>query len=334
MLPALPGTRGLFSVLQAALQHTERHRVCITSRIHALAQDFLALVESVYSRPTRLAELVPTAPSDVGACDACQQGMGGVWFDALDPTAAPIVWRQPSPPHVSASLVTFDNPTGTVSISDLELTGVVAHQDILAHTRDVTERTVCWVASDNRAAVAWATKGSATSLAARSHLLQLNALHQRTFRYLARHHYIPGPVNAMADDASRRWDLSDSELLTLFNTRYPQKTSWQLQTLKPATNAWLIGALPRRPAKLASLLNDSLQQRKPGICGRPSVPVWASAPTAIPTMTQSLFSNCSPTATVSAPLPPDVNLSDLARWKTPYERWVRRTPDWGPLTLG
>jgi hypothetical protein len=122
-------------------------------------------------------------------------------------------------------LVTSDNPSGSISISDLELTGIIAHQDVLATTRDVRERTI-WTASDNRAAVAWATKGSATSLAARSHLLRLNAMHQRAYRYVARQHYIPGPVNAMADDTSRRWDLTDDALLTHFNIHFPQTSSW------------------------------------------------------------------------------------------------------------
>ena len=92
-----------------------------------------------------------------------------------------------------------DNPTGTLSISDLELTGVLAHTDVLTQDYNVRKRTI-WLASDNRAAVAWATKGFATSLAARLHLLRLNAMHQRAHRYVARHHYIPGRVNAMADD--------------------------------------------------------------------------------------------------------------------------------------
>ena len=139
MSPALPGTRSLFSVLQAALQHTERQRVRITARIHELARDFLALVSSLHERPTRLPELVPTAPSDVGACDACQNGMGGVWFDAIDPTSAPIIWRQQFPDSVARSLVSFDNPNGTLSISDLELAAVIAHTDIVARLRDVRE---------------------------------------------------------------------------------------------------------------------------------------------------------------------------------------------------
>ena len=43
MSPALPGTRGLFSVLQAALQHTDRHRIRLTRRLQDLARDFLTL---------------------------------------------------------------------------------------------------------------------------------------------------------------------------------------------------------------------------------------------------------------------------------------------------
>lgn len=78
--PALSGTRGLFSVLQVALQHKELHRVRITPRIHDLANDFLTLMLSVHSRPTRLPELVHTHPLDIGVCDACQVGLGGVWF--------------------------------------------------------------------------------------------------------------------------------------------------------------------------------------------------------------------------------------------------------------
>ena len=331
MSPALPGTRGLFSVLQAALQHTERHRLRITQRIHDLANDFLLLVQSVYERPTRLAELVPTAPSDIGACDACQVGMGGVWFDALDDRTPPILWRQRFPVHVANDLVTSDNPLGSLSISDFELTGVIAHKAVLSHDRDVSERTM-WIASDNRAAVAWATKGSATSLAARSHLLRLNALHQRTHRYVARHHYIPGPVNAMADDASRRWDLSDASLLTHFNSHYPQIVSWELRTLPCAFNAALIGALFKKRATLASLLNDMPAPRPRGVCGRPSVPAWASMPIVHQAPTPSLFSNCSPSDIAPGPWPPDANRSDLARWRKPYERWARRTPDWGPLT--
>jgi hypothetical protein len=142
-----------------------------------------------------------------------------------------------SSPYIAGVLVTSENPTGTITLSDLELTT----------TQDVRERTI-WTASENRAAVSWATKGSATSLAARSHLLRLNALHQRAYGYVTRHHYIPGPANVMADDANRRWDLTDDDLLTHFNTRFPQTSSWKMRTLPSATAASLTGALSNKRA--------------------------------------------------------------------------------------
>ena len=201
MSPAIPGTRGLFSVLQDALSRGDRRRVRINRHVHATAATFLALVDSLAIRPTRLQELTPSSPVAIGASDACRLGMGGVWFFP-DPTIAPIIWRQPFPDKIVQTLITADHRSGTVSISDLELAGIIAHKDVVAHAIDTRERTI-WIASDNRAAVSWSTKGSATSITARAYLLQFNALHQRHHRFVARHHYIPGAVNAMSDDASR-----------------------------------------------------------------------------------------------------------------------------------
>ena len=330
MAPAIPDARGLFSVLQDALQHTDGHRVRINQRIYDVAADFEALLQTLHDQPTRLPELIPTAPSDVGACDACRHGMGGVWFDALDPTAAPIVWRQAFPSKVSSALITSDHRKGTISISDLELMGMIAHKAVLTSTRDVQARTI-WVAGDNVAAVAWSTKGSATSVAARAYLLRLDSLHQRMHRYVARHHYIPGPVNVMADDASRRWDLSDSALLTHFNATYPQARSWRMLTLPSELNAMLTGALFRQRPR-----NESLLTAAPppvGASGRPSAPAWASTPSTLATTIPSLFCNSSPNGTAREHWSPAATLSALAQWKTPYEQWARRTPGWGPRTL-
>jgi hypothetical protein len=203
MSPALPGTRGLvFSVLQEALRKSDRQRVRLTQHVYDTAADFTALVNSLASRPTCLPEFVPTAPSHVGACDACLIGMGESGsppFDGL--TTSPILLRRRFKPHVASALITSDNRRSTISISDLELTGMIAHKDVAASSFDVRKRTL-WIASDNCAVVAWSTKGSASSLAERAYLLRLNALHQRHHRYLARHHYIPGLANAMAHYAS------------------------------------------------------------------------------------------------------------------------------------
>jgi hypothetical protein len=332
MSPALPGTRGLFSVLQAALSLGDSTRVRLNQQVYDTAADFSTLVDSLAARPTRLHELVPTFPSHVGACDACQMGMGGVWLPSDGP-GSPIVWRQPFPRHVTTALVTSANRTGTLSISDLELSGIIAHKDILVRARDVRERTI-WIASDNRAAVSWATKGSATSLAARAYLLQYTALHQRKFRYLARHHYIPGPVNSMADDASRLWHLSDSALLSHFNSSYPQSSSWQMHHLTPATTSAVIGALCRKRRNTVSLANDTPLPLPVGTSGTASVhPCTKTHNPSLP-HTLSPCYNFLPSAIAPGAARPAVNLSDLGQWRTPYERLVRRTPGWGPLTLG
>ena len=78
MLAALPGARGLFSVLQHSLGTADRHRVRLTTQVYDIIRDFRAIADSLSSRPMRLQELVPAVhPHYLGASDACQRGMGG-----------------------------------------------------------------------------------------------------------------------------------------------------------------------------------------------------------------------------------------------------------------
>jgi hypothetical protein len=295
MLPALPGTRGLFSVLQDALSRGDKWRVRLNQHVYDTAADFHHLLDSLASRPTRVQELVPTPPLAIGASDACQRGMGGVWLDAQSHSA-------------------------------------IAHKDVLAHDRNVRKRTV-WIASDNQAAVSWSTKGSSTSLATRAYLLRYNALHQRCHRYLPLHHYIHGPVNAMADDASCRWDLHDEDLPTHFDHMYPQTLSWQLQHLPSETNASLTRTLCRKRPSSALLDNGALRPKPVGPCGPVSVKRSAWMPSPWEPTIASPSSSSMPNATAPGPSPPAATLSALAQWRTPYERWARRMPGWGPLTL-
>ena len=173
----------------------------------------------------------------------------------LDPATLPIVWRPEFPANVTHSLITATNPKGTISISDLELTGMLAHRDVLPCDRDIAERTV-WINADNRAAVSWSTKGSATSVTARAYILRFASFHQRAHCCVVHSQYMPAPpVNVMAGDASSLWNLSDSDLLTHFNSAHPQALSWQMRTLSPGTNAWMIGSLSRKHSRAACLPN-------------------------------------------------------------------------------
>ena len=325
MAPALPGARGLFSVLQDALSKADQHRVRITRRVWDVVAD------SLKQRPTRLQELVPMAPTWVGASDACRDGMGGVWFHATDNTQPPLVWRQPYTTAIRDQLVTFDNPHGTVSISDLELVAMIAHKDVLAHHSDVAELSL-WMATDNRAALSWSAKGSATSVAARAYLLRYNALHQRRHRYVATHNHIAGAANVMADDASRRWDLTDMDLLSRFNALYPQASPWQMLPLHSSTNSDLIGALFRQRRRTVSPPNAFIPPPRRGHSGRLSAMASVWKPTPYPPIPFP-SSKSLPSASARAPLPPAVGPSSLVPWKIPSVAWARRMPGWGPRTL-
>ena len=331
MSTALPGARGLFSVLQYALGTADRNRVRLTEQVYSTLDDFRAIADSLSTRPTRLQELVPAVhPHYLGASDACQRGMGGVWFSAA-PGRPPVLWRHAFSDAIQSTLVTFDNPQGRLSISDLELTAMIAHKDVLAHHADLTEKTL-WIATDNRAALSWSDKGSSTSVSARAFLLRFNALHQRLHRYVSTHAHIAGKANVMADDASRLWNLSDTALLTHFNLVYPQESPWQMLHLPHSTHSALIGALLRKRQPPVCLLNASSPVPPTGACGVPSANPSLSTHNISPP-TPSPCYKCLPNACEQAPSYPAVDPSGLARWRTSSAPLARRMPVWGPRTL-
>eukprot|EP00978_Attheya_sp_CCMP212_P019718 scaffold55486_cov39-Attheya_sp.AAC.1 len=192
----------------------------------------------------------------IGAHDAAAPGMGGVWLLAetevsVDqvgtraPTLAPcdqegrlpqlqqpILWRAQFPKHIQKELVSFSNPRGRITNSNLELAGSIAHNDVLAQLVDVTEATTA-SGTDNTPTLAWRHKGSTTTSKAAAYLLRCLALHQRHYRYLRRDFFIPGISNCMADDCSRLFHLSDSALLAYFTAKYPQPRLWMLCQLRP-----------------------------------------------------------------------------------------------------
>jgi hypothetical protein len=106
-------------------------------------------------------------PPYTGATDAAKAGMGGVWF--IDGES--IVWRSPFPDVVQKKLVSFNNPTGTVTNSDLELTATIAHHHVLEATGLPTAGESTHTFCDNTPTVAWQTKGSTTTTTITADLL-------------------------------------------------------------------------------------------------------------------------------------------------------------------
>jgi hypothetical protein len=167
--------------------------------------------------------------------------MGGVWF-GNNTTDQPTLWQQAFPPEITTSLVTYENPHSTISNSDLELAGHVAHNDVLASLQNIDSVTVaCY--TNNTPALCWTKKGSATTSIPAAYLLQLQALHQRHYHYHSKTSHTAGTANVMADDCSRLWHLTDEQLLTHFNLHYPQNLLWIQCTLWQEMNFALLSAL-------------------------------------------------------------------------------------------
>jgi hypothetical protein len=254
MARAVPGLRGLFSLMQEALRHETRSRIPLSQDLHDFLDDLRVLVVSLAERPTRLREIVPTPPFVIGASDAAGPGMGGVAFLPLSGGGhQPVLWRAPFDQPTQQSLVSWTNPTGSISNSDLELAGTIAQHDVVTHALDTREKTV-YTLSDNTPAAAWQSKGSTTTTGPAAYLLRLQALHQRQHRYASRVSHIPGVSNCMADDCSRLWNLTDDALLSHFNTHYPQETPWQLLQLRPQMLSVLTSALHKKRRELPSSL--------------------------------------------------------------------------------
>jgi hypothetical protein len=254
MVLAVPGGRGLFSQLQVSLREPVKGRVKLHTEARDQIENFYDRALDVTQCPTRIAEIVPTAANFVGTVDAAKAGAGGVWFPPECPSSdtpvhPPIAWRHAFPDSIQARIVSYSHPTGDITNSDLELFGVIAHQDVLAQAVDVCEHTLC-TGSDNTPAVSWHTRGSTTTVGPASYLLRESSLHQRQFCYQSRVFHIAVKLNVLADVCSCRFDWSDQQLLAYLNSVAPQVEPWQLHRLLPETASMLTSALQRqRPAR-------------------------------------------------------------------------------------
>lgn len=326
----IPGSKGLFSLLQEGLCHTDQYRLKITPAMRDQLTDFEHLAHSLKSRPTELAEIVPDHPVAVGPHDAAGDGAGGAWLPATTHSnIPPLLWRFPFPQWVRDNLVSFSNPHGTITNSDLELLGGIAHQDVLAQHVNLRGRTVAPL-SDNTPQISWTHKKSTTTTGPAAYLLRLSSILQRHSRFNSYSSFLPGDANGMADDPSRMWKLSDSQLLAHFNSTYPQDQPWQLVHPRPALISCLLSALLKQRPGLEMLLTPPPTKTACGPSGKPLWPLLDLTPTSTPLNPTSsyLFSKFSPRKSATEPTPA-ATLSKLNEYRTTYAPSQRRFA-WGP----
>jgi hypothetical protein len=327
MVLAIPGGRGLFSQLQSVLLHSPTakpsDRLRLSQPVHDQLDDLRWLARDLSERPTRWAEIIDSSPAFLGTVDASGSGMGGIWLSAAG-NHHPILWRSEFPATVQSRLVTVSNPTGTLSNSDLEQLALTCHPDILACEHEIRERSIC-IVSDNTAAVSRDQRGSTSTDAPAAYLCRIAALHQRDNRYRLTTAYLPGVLNVMADDASRRWDLSDSQILDYFNSSYPQELAWKLCTLRSTMNSNAMQALSMQRCDPASLMAEPSQQTHTGARGKVFVNNLAWHPTSAKMPIQFAGSRHSRPEYATAGFPPPTTPSELQRWRQPSRSWHRRT---------
>ena len=327
---AVPGSGGLFSALQLGLKHADKHRVKITQHIRHHIDDFERLATSLAERPTRLAEIVPDEPTVIGASDAAKPGMGGVMFA---PESPPVLWRFPFPADIQSELVSEDNMSGKLTNSDLEQTGVLAQAMVATTHCDLRERTLATL-SDNTPAVSRFRKGAVTSDQAAAYLCRLSSLHQRSQRYYHSVHFIPGAANVMADDASRCWHLSDSQLIAHFESRYPQNLPWQLCHLTPEQASELICSLQRKLVSNVSSPRPKRTKAPSGPNGLGTVPLSTPLPTSRDSTHKLKSTSCwyLPSGTVATSLllepSPVKSPSELTGYLRSYVPSARGSPGW------
>ena len=340
MALALPGSRGMFSQLQAILTHSDNakptDRLPLNQSAHDALADFRWIADSVASRPTRWGELVPQAePEYLGAEDASAKGMGGVWFPPASQAEErpPLLWRHRFPEATTSAVISFENPHGTLTNSDLELAAHVAAYDVLVGEADMREKTA-YDLSDNTPTLSWAKRGSVSTDSSAAYLLRLHALHQRYHRYVSQHSHIPGIVNVMADDLSRLWHLSDDEILTYFINTYPQTLTWKFCHLRNEMSSALNSALSKTRLPAESLHSALAHEIPPLPFGSPFVNNIRKIPTSAMRRTHWRGSCSTPTECAPGDLPKAVNRSGLEQWRKKYLPLQRRTPYWDTRILG
>lgn len=259
--------------------------------------------------------------------------MGGVLFLA-DNNQRPraLLWRCPFSSAISNDLVSFANPKGNITDSDLELAGIIVQQDIAVQATDMAERTNHTL-SDNTPAVTWQTKGSTTATGPAACLLRLQALHARFHRCVTRFSHVPGSSNPMANVCSRAWHLDNGALPTHFDLHFPQGEPWEQCHLRPKMLSALTSTLSKKQCELESLSMEPTLRMTVGKDGWSSAQSTTSIPVSHNAQIRSPSCKSSASDAATDTSPPANDKSSLEQWRMPHEQWHRNTPFWGPKTL-
>ena len=152
---AIPAGIGLLSPCNTVLAAKptrvllHRNKVLLT----AIA-DIRTLLKESIAAPTRCRELTSGWPDYIGYTDVSGSGFGGIIIGELR-AVPPTVFRGEWPPDVRNSLRTASNPGGSLSISDMEMAGLLLTWFVMeARCPKLCEANIALL-SDNSPSVSW-----------------------------------------------------------------------------------------------------------------------------------------------------------------------------------
>jgi hypothetical protein len=313
---AMPAGKSILTPLHQFVESAKDKRVLYYANrplvLEAL-RDIRILLRETTSRPTHVRELVPALPSYIGFCDACKRGAGGVWLSGSK-NIRPIVWRLEWPADISARLVSWANPTGDLTINDLEMAGLLLQYLVLEHLVPLKhEHVAAWC--DNTSTVSWARRMTSSRSRighrlVRALMMRINVNESSPLVTVS----IQGCRNDMADVASRsfgptsntsptNFELSNLAFLQSFNSQFPleQDASWQLFRLSTKLSSLVFSELRAQPQNMDSWRRLTRKGNAIGELG----PSSASTVTWIPSSHPS--TNLQP----SLPCRPLLNSSDV-----------------------
>ena len=259
----MPAGRSLLGPIDAALRPS-RHWLPVKSNkaLCSTLSDFSILLCILTSRPSHCHELVIHKPGYIGFCDASSLGTGGVWFDGACPMP-PTVWHIQWPNDIRQSVISFNNPSGFLTNSDLEMAGMLLLYLVLEHLATLRHiHVAAWC--DNTPTVAWMNKLSASHSPIAGQLMQALAMciHMNKASPLTSHS-IAGIDNKLADMATRTFHrntathktfaIPDDNFLHLFNSTFPlQNNSWCSFCLSSKLTLLVFSELRGKASMLAS----------------------------------------------------------------------------------
>jgi hypothetical protein len=271
----IPAGKGLFSPIYNAMRGDPK-QIHITKNLKQALIDWCMLLHRLTSRPTMVMELMPSTPWYVCYVDASGSGVGGVWISGTK-EIKPYVWRAEWPKEISNQLVSFKNPKGTITNSDLEMAGVLLAWLVLELLSPISlQHSTVGIFCDNTPAVSWSNRLQSSKSVIAGHLLRVLALRQHVHRSSpCLTISIAGIINTMADHASRSYILpqytnSNKTFLQTFSQTFPlQSNSWTEFLLPNKLFSRVTSCLHGKPLTMASWLAIPGQDKNIGLTGVP-----------------------------------------------------------------